>query len=122
MATNDLEAAVTSALTEYAEAVGTEVKQAVKDVASECLKEVKANAPERSGAYKKGWRKKIKYDDVSDTRIVIHNAKHYSLAHLLEYGHLTANGKRIEGKPHIRPAEEHAAEKLVEKVKVIVKK
>ena len=122
MANNDLETAVMSALTEYNEAVDAEVKQAVKDVASECLKEIKANAPKRSGAYRKGWRKKVKYEDVSDTRIVIHNAKYYSLAHLLEYGHLTANGRRIEGNPHIRPAEEHAAEKLVKKVKVIVKK
>lgn len=96
--------------------------QKKKEVSKECLSEIKKNAPKSSGDYKKGWRLKTEYDRKNDTRVIIYNKTTYQLTHLLEHGHAKAGGGRVEGKPHIAPAEKNAVEKLVKRVEEIVKK
>ena len=118
----NLATAVSDSLKEYSVEVFADVKETVKDVAKECLSEIKENAPKSSGDYKKGWRLKTEYDRKNDTRIIIYNKTTYQLTHLLEHGHAKAGGGRVEGKPHIAPAEKNAVEKLVKRVEEIVKK
>ena len=113
---------VTDTLSEYSVEVFADVKEAVKEVSKECLSEIKKNAPKSSGDYKKGWRLKTEYDRKNDTRVIIYNKTTYQLTHLLEHGHAKAGGGRVEGKPHIAPAEKNAVEKLVKRVEEIVKK
>lgn len=114
--------AIIKELSEYNQEVTDGVKQEVKSVANECKTEIQQNSPKLTGSYRKGWREKTMYESADDIRISIYNKTDYQLTHLLENGHAKVNGGRVEGKPHIGPAERHAEEKLLKKVKVVVRK
>lgn len=109
---------VAAELSAYCQEVTDVLKEEIEQVAAETLKEVKQNAPKRTGKYRRSWRKKVMYESAEDIRIRIFNKKFPGLTHLLEDGHAKVNGGRVAGIPHIKPAEEHAAEKLVNRVKV----
>ena len=113
--------AIAKELSEYSQDVTDGLKKSVKQVAKECKDEIVQNSPALTGSYKKGWGTKINYEASDDIRVTVRNKTDYQLTHLLEYGHAMPTGGRVEGKPHIRPAEENAAEKLMQKVKVVVK-
>lgn len=117
---DDLEKAIMDELMSYSEEVTEQLKADVKQVAKECVRDIKNNAPKLSGAYKKSWKLKTAYEDYEDIRIVIYSPKHYRLTHLLEHGHAKVGGGRVEGKPHIGPATQKAEKKLIKKVKVSI--
>ena len=119
---DDLSREVKAQLQAYCDEVTEAVKAEVNTVAEECLQEIKANSPVRTGRYRKGWRKEVAYESRDDIRITVRNKPYPGLTHLLENGHAKAGGGRVEGIPHIKPAEQHAAEKLADKVKVRLKK
>lgn len=119
---DDLAAAVVKELTEYSQDVTDGLKKEVKQVAKECKQEIQQNSPVLTGSYRKGWQDKVEYESSSDIRIVVRNRTDYQLTHLLENGHAKVKGGRVEGKPHIGPAEQHVEEKLLKKVKVLVRK
>ncbi len=118
---NDLAAAIAKELSEYSQEVTDGIKKDVKQVAKECKQEIQQNSPVLTGSYKKGWREKVAYESGSDIRAIVHNKTDYQLTHLLENGHAKVNGGRVDGHPHIGPAEQNAAKKLLQKVKVVVK-
>ena len=118
---DELSDAIIKELSEYSDDVTKGIKDAVKEVAESCKKEIVDNSPVRTGKYRKGWRVKKNYESASDIRYTVHNAKEYRRTHLLENGHVKRDGGRVEGHPHIGPAEEHAEEKLMGKAKVVVK-
>ena len=109
--------AIAEALEEYAGQVTDVVKQAVDQVTDECLQEIRQNSPKDTGDYQKGWRKKKVYENSTQLRNVVHNATDYQLTHLLEDGHAKDGGGRVEGIPHIGPAEAHAEKSLEEKIR-----
>ncbi len=119
---DDMFKALSQELEEYAGEITDGVKKDVEEVGKECLKQIRAASPERYGDYKKGWRKQKAFETDTAVGVVIYNKTDYQLTHLLEYGHAMPNGGRFEGKPHIRPAEEAAAEALEKKVEVTVRK
>lgn len=118
---DDLSAVIAGELSDYRQEISSGIKQEVKAVAKACKKEIKDSSPELTGSYKKGWRDSVEFEGDNTIRIVVHNKTDYQLTHLLEYGHAKAGGGRVHGKTHIRPAEQHAAEKLMKRVKVVVK-
>lgn len=117
----DLADAIMQELEEYSQEVSDQLKEDVKSTAEECVKQIKLKAPKKSGKYRRGWKVKVSYESAEDIRVTIYNAAKPQLTHLLEFGHAKRKGGRVDGTPHIRPAEQQAEERLLKKVKVVVK-
>ena len=109
-------------LRSYEQDVTDGIKEAVEQTAKQCLSDIKKNSPSLTGSYKKGWKKKKEYESVSDIRFRIYNSTDYQLTHLLENGHAKRNGGRVEGYPHIGPAEKKAIKELEGKAKVVIRR
>lgn len=112
--------AIMDELLAYSDEVAEQLKEEVIDSAKECVKEIKNSSPKLTGDYKKGWRVKKAYESRDDIRVIIHNPKEYPLTHLLEHGHAKRGGGRVEGIPHIGPAEKRTEKKLLKKVKISI--
>lgn len=113
--------AVVSEMKKYAGVLTEDVKKDVKDVAKECLAEVKTKSPKRTGNYSRSWKSKAVYESSTSIVVKIYNKEHYRLTHLLENGHVTRNGGRTQAQPHIRPAEQAASQKLQRKIEVDIR-
>lgn len=119
----DLEKELAAILDDYTE----EVNQTVKEVASESAKraanELKQTSPRRRPRYYKGWKATPKSLISGRVEYVVHNAKDYRLAHLLEFGHVLRNGGRTKAIPHIKPVEEKYTDEFyqdtIKKIKAI---
>ena len=98
---------------EYSKEVQDVVNESIPDVAKDTVKELKRTSPKRpgGGAYAASWTSQIEKGRLGDEAI-IYNKKHYQLTHLLEKGHAKVNGGRVNGIPHIKPAEDPAGENL----------
>jgi len=69
------------------------------------------NPNRQPGAYKAGWTTQ-KIEQGQRLTVRVYNRTNYQIAHLLELGHNNRNGTRTQGKPHIKPAEEHGKQLL----------
>jgi uncharacterized protein YjbJ (UPF0337 family) len=110
--------AVLEELEDYDQDVTDMLKDEVKKAAKETVAEIKETAPKLTGDYRKGWKSKVQYETADDIRMTVYNATEYPLTHLLEHGHAKAGGGRVAAIPHLKPAEEHLAEKLEDRVRV----
>ena len=113
---------VMNSLTEYADVVSEEVKEAVLEAAQTTQKEVRANAPKDTGAYSKSWAVKKISETPNSISVVVHSKGKYQMTHLLEFGHAKRNGGRVPGKVHIAPAEEVGSEYLVAQIERCLKR
>lgn len=111
---DDMAAEIMRGLTEYADLADTAMKAAVKKTATSVKNEISANAPVKSGRYKKSWTTKKTKENSHTLEMTVHSKDRYQLAHLLEKGHAKRNGGRVSGKPHIAPAEAHGEEMLTQ--------
>lgn len=109
---DDLADLVMDGLREYSELADTAMKKAVRKTATSVKKEISENAPERTGRYAKSWTTKKTKENSHSLEMTVHSKNRYQIAHLLEHGHAKRNGGRVEGKPHIAPAEENGADLL----------
>ena len=109
---DDLADEIMAGLQEYAEFADDAMKKAVKKTATTVKKEISATAPKDTGAYGKSWTAKKVKENSHTLQMTVHSKNRYQLAHLLEKGHAKRGGGRVQGKPHIAPAEEHGAELL----------
>ena len=118
---SELSAEIESALADYGWDTADEVKKEVKAVASQTIQRLKSTSPKKTGKYASGWTSTVAYEDKEDIRVNIHNRKKPHIAHLLENGHARINGGRVEGIPHIGPAEEEARRELYGKITVVLR-
>ena len=108
-------------LQEYADLAAEDMKAAVRKAGNTAKKDIEANAPERTGAYKKSWAVKTVRENANAMEVVVYSRNRYQLAHLLEFGHALRQGGRTRAFPLIAPAEERAAEMLVREVEAALK-
>lgn len=122
----ELAVVITAELSKYSQEVTEQLKQDIRDVSKECVKDIKASAPRKSGKYKRGWRMKVVFENIEDIRIKVYNSAKPQLAHLLEFGHdIVKKGRKtgyVDERTHIYPAEQKAAKALEKKAKVAVKR
>lgn len=108
---------IAEGLAEYSQEVIKKVNISSEKVGKTLVKKLKQTSPKRTGDYAKSWTMTTESAvGQPDKRIIHVKAPHYRLTHLLEYGHAKRGGGRVEGKPHIRPAEEQAIEEFVAEV------
>lgn len=114
---DDLADLVMDGLREYSELADTAMKKAVHKTAASVRKEISENAPKDTGTYAKSWATKKVAENSHKLEVTVHSKNRYQIAHLLEHGHAKRNGGRVEGKPHIAPAEENGADLLESLIK-----
>ena len=113
---NEMTDVIMKGLEDYAELATEDMKEAVKHASTKVRKEISANAPKDTGKYVKSWTAKKVRETSQTLTMVVHSKNRYQLAHLLEYGHAKRNGGRVEGKPHIAPAEQEGIRQLQEEI------
>ena len=118
---SQLETVIVKALSEYSEEVAEGVQKEVEDAATELVNTLKKTSPRKTGEYARGWTQKTEYKSRDDIRIRVYNRTKPQITHLLENGHAKVNGGRVDGIPHIRPAEQNTVKKLGDAIKVVVK-
>lgn len=92
-----------------------DVNNAVIETADATVRELSETSPEQTGKYAKSWAHKRDPNIRGKwrmSRVVYSKGAEYRKTHLLEFGHAKVNGGRVPAQPHIRQAEDHAAELL----------
>ena len=114
---DNLASEVMCELSEYAELADTAMRKAVRKTATSVKKEISANAPKRTGRYRKSWTTRKTKESSHSLEMTVHSKDRYQIAHLLEHGHAKRGGGRVAAIPHIAPAEEHGEELLTNLIK-----
>lgn len=117
---DELAKAIAKELTEYDQSVTDGLKEDIRSVSGECVKEIQARSPVLTGSYKKGWKDRVAFESKEELRMEIYNKTDAPLAHLLEYGHAGPGGVKQNAAapyPHLRIAEQNAERALEGKVK-----
>lgn len=118
---DDLAEAIGKELGDYFDDITEDVKNAVEVTTRECVAEIKQRSPKRTGAYRRSWTATEMFNRRGSIRFTVHNKKHYRLTHLLEDGHAKKNGGRVEGTPHIAPAEQNAEKNLIKRIEEAIR-
>lgn len=112
----ELASAIAESLEEYAGLLQLDLEESVDSVSKETVAEIRKDARSKfggTGDYAKSWTSKKDVGSTTEySRVIYAKAPFYRIAHLLERGYAKVNGGRVEGRPHIAPAEQRAAQKL----------
>jgi hypothetical protein len=120
---DQLAAEIAKGLAEYSQDVVEKVNISSEAVGKAAVKQLKQTSPKRYGNYAKSWTMKTEPEVGQPHKRIVHaKAPHYRLTHLLEYGHAKAGGGRVEGRPHIRPAEEMVIQEFMAEVEEAIKR
>lgn len=118
---DQLAAEIAKGLREFSGEVVEKVDISSERVGKEAVKMLKQTSPKRTGKYAKSWRMATFASKGQPSKRVVHNTR-WQLTHLLENGHAKVNGGRVEGIPHIRPAEEMVIKQFVAEVKEAIER
>ena len=116
---------IAKGLAEYSQDVVEKVNVSSEAVGKAAVKRLKHTSPKRpgSGKYAKSWAMKTEPEVGQPHKRIVHvKAPHYRLAHLLEYGHAKVGCGRVEGRPHIGPAEEEVIREFAREVEEAIKR
>ena len=120
---DQLAAEIAKGLAEYSQDVVEKVNVSSEKVGKAAVKQLRQTSPKRTGEYAKSWTMTTEKEVGQPHKRIIHaKAPHYRLAHLLEYGHAKVGGGRVEGRPHIRPAEEEVIREFTREVEEAIKR
>lgn len=108
--------ALAQTMAEYAELSNEVMKECVKSVSQSVKKDIQESAPVKTGKYKKSWAAKKVQENANSLTMSVHSRDRYQIAHLLEHGHAKRGGGRVQGVPHIAPAEGRGAEELTARI------
>lgn len=110
-------------LAKYSQEVVEKVNISSEKIGKEAVKQLRQTSPKKTGKYAKSWTMTTEKEFGQPHRRIIHaKAPHYRLTHLLEHGHAKVGGGRVEGKPHIRPAEEMVIQEFVREVEEAIER
>ena len=112
----DIEQDLREILDEFSVEVSKAAGEAIKEVAAESVKKLKASSPNRTGSYASGWKKTVESGGLVVEAVVHGGPKTYPLAHLLENGHAKRGGGRTAPIVHIKPVEEWAIEEVQNRI------
>ena len=116
IAITELEKAVLEELENYRDLAVEEMNKAVKDAGDTVKKEIgeRASSLFKGNKYAKSWAVKETAHTAMGLEVTVHSPSQYRIAHLLENGHALRKGGRVDGRPHILPAEEIGEKQLEE--------
>ena len=119
---DQLAAEIAKGLADYSQGVIENVNVSSEKVGKAAVKRLKQTSPKRHGKYAKSWTMKTEPEVGQPHKRIVHvKAPHYRLTHLLEHGHAKVGGGRVEGKPHIRPAEEMVIQEFMQEVEEAIR-
>lgn len=130
---DSLESEIMKILNDYTDEICEEIKDKAEELAEKAKKELIATSPRSKGGGTMGknddrpyhYADKWKVDKVEGTKYFSFTIKQgspkYRLTHLLEYGHLTADGTRAKAIPHIAPVQEKLNREFEQAVEDIIK-
>ena len=120
---DQLAAEIAKGLADYSQDVIEKVNISSEKVGKAAVKQLKQTSPKRYGKYAKSWAMKTEPEVGQPHKRIVHvKAPHYRLTHLLEHGHAKVGGGRVEGRPHIRPAEEEVIREFTAAVEEAIKR
>ncbi len=120
---DQLAAEIAKELSQYSQEVVKKVDASSEKTGKAAVKQLKQTSPKKTGKYAKSWTMATEKEVAQPNKRIIHaKAPHYRLTHLLEHGYAKAGGGRVEGKPHIRPAEEQVIKDFVSEVEEAIKR
>ena len=115
---DDLAGEIVLAIQAYTEDVSEAIDQAARDTAKAMAKDLRETSPKDTGEYAKGWTHRKE----APGSYRVYNKKKPQLTHLLEHGHAKAGGGRVEGIPHIKPAQDRYVPEFEKKVQQILER
>lgn len=94
------------------------MRNLIGEVTKETVKQLRTTSPKRKGSYRKHWDSKTEtIGHLREKTVIYVKDPDYRLTHLLEKGHAKRGGGRVEGIPHIEPAERKAIESIERKLR-----
>ena len=115
---DDFAVALNGILADVADGVEDGMQGAVRDTCKTARRKVRSYARQKfggTGAYARGFSYRVKGRG-SSVSGEVGNKDLPGLVHLLEKGHATIGGGRVEGRPHVAPAAEESYDELEERM------
>ena len=89
----EMASAIMESLEEYADLATEDLKKAVRSAGNTVKKEIRENAPKRTGAYGKSWAVKVSKETSNSLEVTVYSRNRYWLAHLPGSRNFAADGR-----------------------------